>query len=132
MSQKMKSLSSTGSFIEGGGEGVVPGGVVRAEPASPCFLQLVCKPGRVANELILLHPAKEGLARDFAGVSVALGQLLLDELLNWLCDRDFHVITLAQDSAQDNAKRLLCLCPETKATTFSSHGWIVLFAAEIG
>ena len=90
--------------MEGGGESVVTGRLVRAKRPLPGGLQLVRQPGRIAVELLFHHPAKESLARDFAGVAVAFGQLLMNELLNRLCNRDFHAGTLAQVGAHGNAK----------------------------
>jgi len=101
-SQKINSLSSMGSFMGRSGEGVVTGRIVRTESPMTGGSQFLGQPWRIGIALLCFHPAKERLAGDLAGVGVAPGQLPLNEFLNRLCDRDLHVIKLAQDSRQDN------------------------------
>ena len=101
-SQKINSLSSTGSFMERCREGVVTGRIMRTESLLSGGSQFLGQPWRIGIALVCFHPAKERLAGDLAGVGVALGQLPLNEFLNRLCDRDLHVAKLTQDLTPDN------------------------------
>jgi len=86
---------STGSFTGGGEQRVVGFGVVRAKLAAAGGVQFLPEPRRFGVEVLLRHPAQESLAGDFALVGVASRDLLLYEILNRFCHRDFHGHRLA-------------------------------------
>src|SRR2546423_8921490 len=104
-SQKMNSLSSTGSFMRRGQKRIITFRVIGGEFAMAGSRHLLLQAGRFRVELLLLHPTQEGLPGDFAGVSVTFGELLLNELLNRLCDRDFHAVILAQEGSPGKKAR---------------------------
>src|SRR6267154_385524 len=117
-SQKMKSLSSTGSFITGVEQRVVGLGVVRADLAPARGIKLFAQARWLRGILLFFHPPQERLACNFTGVGVTFGELLLDELLNRLCHCDFHASKLPQNSSPNNAQ----IChdnPNVKLATFT-------------
>src|SRR5438067_9545051 len=103
-SQKMNSLSSTGSFMPQGLAGLVSFRVVGTELALASFRQLLGEPRGVSVEFLFFHPPQQRLPRYLACVRVALRQLPIYELFNRLCYCDFHALTMAQSFQPDNAQ----------------------------